>query len=392
MTFFHYIYGMKRILLLLWALLPQVVLGQSKAETSQYAKLLKKPTVKAAEKFMDKFPESAYAPKVLRLRDSLLFYALNPEDAKGVKTFVKEHPESPFRELAEARIRQHNTSPLTHEEALSRAGKCLDAVGWRKDNVDYILVLADNLEFRLLEKDGTLFSGRTLVNYTLSDLPFTDLAGPIELVAPTGGRNYLHFAYYNGPTEYVEALYLPEKDILYQALFYGKVLPDGRLEGQSPEGMEGLTLTPEVAWLVRRFSTNPSLVQLTRADSLTDASLQWWQERNPKALTAQQVKLAFGKLDKDASLVEAFQAARKEKGKSYTVAKVLLRDHLAVVAKSKASGEYLLVWAEPIVKGKELRTFYFENDGTTLDLVFYQGKTMFKLKLSLASQTLYRLK
>ena len=71
MTFFHYIYGMKRILLLLWVLLPQVVLGQSKAETSQYAKLLKKPTVKAAEKFMDKFPESAYATKVLRLRDSL---------------------------------------------------------------------------------------------------------------------------------------------------------------------------------------------------------------------------------------------------------------------------------------------------------------------------------
>ena len=156
--------------------------------------------------------------------------------------------------------------------------------------------------------------------------------------------------------------------------------------------MEGLTLTPEVAWLVNKLKTNPSLVQLTRADSLTDASLQWWQERNPKALTAQQVKLTFGKLDKDASLVEAFQAARKEKGKSYTVAKVLLRDHLAVLAKSKASGEYLLVWAEPIVKGKELRTFYFENDGTTLDLVFYQGKTMFKLKLSLASQTLYRQK
>jgi hypothetical protein len=31
MTFFHYIYGMKRILLLLWVLLPQVLLGQSKA-------------------------------------------------------------------------------------------------------------------------------------------------------------------------------------------------------------------------------------------------------------------------------------------------------------------------------------------------------------------------
>lgn len=373
-------------------MLPQLAHGQSKAETSQYIKLQKKPNIKAAEKFLSKFPESAYAPKVLRLRDSLLFYGLNPEDATGVKAFVEAHPDSPFREQADARIREHNTSPITHEEALSKAGACLDAVGWRKDNVDYIMALYEGLEFRLLEKDGTLFSGRTLVNYTLSDQSFTDLAGPIELVAPTGGRNYLHFTYYNGPTEYVEALYLPEKDILYQALFYGKVLPDGRLEGQSPEAMEGLSLSAEVSWLVNKLRTNPALVQLSRADYLTDASLQWWQERNPKALTAQQAKLAFGKLDKDASLVETFQAAKKEKGKSYTVAKVLLRDHLAVVAKSKASGECLLVWAEPIVKGKELRTFYFENDGTTLDLVFYQGKTMFKLKLSLATQTMYRLK
>lgn len=373
-------------------MLPYVAHGQSKTETSQYIKLQKKPNIKAAEKFLSKFPESTYAPNVLRIRDSLLFYALNPSDAAGVKAFVEAHPDSPFREQADARIKEHNTSPITHEEALSKAENCLDAVGWRKDNVDYIMALYEGLEFRLLEKDGTLFSGRTLVNYTLSDQAFTDLAGPIELVAPTGGRNYLHFTYYNGPTEYVEALYLPEKDILYQALFYGKVLPDGRLEGQSPEAMEGLSLSAEVSWLVNKLRTNPALVQLTRADYLTDTSLQWWQERNPKALTAQQAKLAFGKLDKDASLVETFQAAKKEKGKSYTVAKVLLRDHLAVVAKSKASGECLLVWAEPIVKGKELRTFYFENDGTTLDLVFYQGKTMFKLKLSLATQTMYRLK
>lgn len=72
------------------------------------------------------------------------------------------------------------------------------------------------------------------------------------------------------------------------------------------------------------------------------------------------------------------------------MAKVVLRDHLAVIAQSKSSGEYLLIWAEPVVKGKQLRTYYFENDGTTLDLVFYQGKSMFKLKISLASQTMRR--
>ncbi len=381
---------MKRILILLLALAPVVAFGQSKAETAQFLKLQKKPTVKAAEKFMGKFPQSAYTPKVLRLRDSLLFYALKPQDAAGVKAFVADHPDSPFREQAEARIREHNTSPLTHEEALARAGKCLDAVGWRQDNVDYILALDDGLELRILEKDGTIFAGRTLVNYTLSDQPFTELIGPIEIVAPTGGRNYLHFAYKNGPAEYVEALYLPEQDILNQALFYGKALPDGRIEGQSPEGMEGLSLSAETAWLLNRLRTNPSLIQLSKADYLTDASLQWWQERNPKALTAQQAKLVFGKLDKASSLVEAFQSAQKEKGKSYNVAKVVLRDYLTVIAQSKSSGEYILLWCEPVVKGKQLRTYYFENDGTILDLVFYQGKTMFKLKISLATQSLRR--
>lgn len=381
---------MKRILLLMLVLLPQVVLGQSKAETSQYTKLLRKPTVKAAEKFMGKFPQSAYTAKVLRLRDSLLFYTLNPEDAEGVKAFVKDHPESPFLSQAEARIKEHNTSPLTHEEALSIAGNCLDAVGWRKDNVDYILALDDGLALRILEKDGSLFAGRTLVNYTMQDQPFTELTAPMEIVAPTGGRNYLHFTYKNGPAEYVEALYLPEEDILNQALFYGKPLPDGRIEGQSPEAMEGLSLSAEVAWLVNRFRTHPALVPLTKADYLTDASLQWWRERNPKALTAQQAKLAFGRLDAESTLADAYKSAGKERGKSYNVAKVVLRDHLAVIAQSKSSGEYLLIWAEPVVKGKQLRTYYFENDGTTLDLVFYQGKSMFKLKISLASQTMRR--
>ena len=154
--------------------------------------------------------------------------------------------------------------------------------------------------------------------------------------------------------------------------------------------MEGLSLSAEVAWLVNRLRTNPMLVQLSKADYLTDASLKWWQERNPKALTAQQAKLAFGKLDKESSLVEAFQKAQKEKGKSYNVAKITLRNHVSVIAQSKSSGEYLLIWAEPVTKGKELRTYYFENDGTTLDLVFYQGKSMFKLKISLASQAMRR--
>lgn len=379
-------------ILFLAVLLPLSAGAQSKAETAQYGKIVKKPAVKAADKFLAKFPQSVYAPKVLRIRDSLLFYSLKPDDDAGVLAFVEAHPESPFRDEADARILVHNTSEMSREEARRAAGDCLDAVGWRRNNIDYILALDPDLSLRILEADGTLFAGRTLPSYTLQDLPFTALEGPIEMVAPLGRRHYLHFAYRNGDSEYVEALYNPDEDILYQALFYGRALGEGRIEGQSPEAMEGLQLTPEVMWLRGRLLSNPALVLLSKADYLTDASFSWWQERNPKALSASPVKLAFGKLDPESSLVQAFKSVSKEKGKSYNVAKLVLRDHLAVVAQSKSSGEHLLLWCEPVVKGKQLRSHYFENDGTTLDLVFYQGKTTFKLKISLATQVMNRFK
>ena len=43
-----------------------------KAETSLYTKTMAKPSVKAADKFLKKYPESVYAQKVLNLKDSLL--------------------------------------------------------------------------------------------------------------------------------------------------------------------------------------------------------------------------------------------------------------------------------------------------------------------------------
>ena len=63
-------------------------------------------------------------------------------------------------------------------------------------------------------------------------------------------RKYLNFAYRNGDAEYVEALYLPDEDLAYQAIFYGNPIGDGRIEGQSPEMMEGVHQAPEIAGLV----------------------------------------------------------------------------------------------------------------------------------------------
>lgn len=370
--------------------------AQTKGETSLYTKTMKKPSVKAAEKFLKKYSASVYAPQVVRMRDSIVFFAMDPEDAAAVLAFKDAYPESPFKGQAEERIRRHNTSGITREEALQAAGECLDAVGWRKDNVEHILVLDKGFTIRILSKDGVLEATHSIPVYTLLDTPVEPvLTGPAEITAPSGTRNYLHFAYRNGDTEYVEVLYLPDQDLLHQALFYGNALPEGRIEGQSPEMMEGVLSTAEVAWITNRFRENPALVPIAKADILSDDAIRWWRQKNPKAETTAN-KVTFGKLDPESSLVAAYKKASKEKGKNSNVAQFDLRGYTVLVAASKTSGEYSLIWCEPVCKNKKrdkyIRAIYFESDGTTLDMVYYQGNTTFKIKISLPSHTLYHTK
>lgn len=395
---------MKRLCIILAAcmaaLLPGVSLcAQTRQETSLYGKTVRKPTVKAAQKFLKKYPDSVYAPKVTRLRDSLVFFTLDPDDAAAVLAFRKDYPDSPFKDLADVRIRGHNTSGITHDEALGVAGACLDAVGWKKDNVEHVLALDGNLELRILSPDGSQEAARSIPVYTLSDFdnPLT-LALPMEVISPFSGRNYLHFAYLNGEEEYVEVLYLPEEDILSQAMFYGTPAKRAggeayRIEGQSPEMMEGLSPTAEVLWLTGRLQENQSLVQLSREDLLTDESVKWWLERNPDALGSAS-RLHFGKLDSGSSIVAAYKKARKEKGRSANAALFDIRGYTVICAANKAGTEYTLVWCEPVCKNKYrdrfLNSIYFDADGTTLNLFYYKGRTTFKYRISLASQTIRR--
>lgn len=50
----------------------------------------------------------------------------------------------------------------------------------------------------------------------------------------------------------------------------------------------------------------------------------------------------------------------------------------------------------PVCKDKKtdryIRSIYFENDGTTLDVVYYKARTTFKNKISLNGQTISHLK
>ena len=356
--------------------------AQTKGETTLYGKTLAKPSVKAADKFLKKYPQSVYAPKIQHLKDSLL-----------TVDFL-----------------QKNVSQISKDEALKKANasvgstsNCLDAIGWKKDGVEHILALTvlqgavapTELTLRFLSPDGSPQNSRAIPVYTLQDpqKPF-ELALPLQVVSPIGPRrNYLHFGYYSGKEEYVEVLYLPEEDILHQAMFYGNPVgkDQQRIEGQSPEMMEGLQLTPEVAWLVDRLKNNPTLIPISKADYLTDAAIRWWMEKNPGA-GSKSTRISFGRLDPESSIVQAYSKQAKEKGKNCNAALFDIRGYTVVCVRSRTDGEYSLAWCEPVCRNRNrdklLNTIYFESDGVTLVLYYYKGKTTFKYRLSTASHTL----
>jgi hypothetical protein len=357
---------MKTLRTLLAAVLlavPVCLGAQTKAETSLFNKTIAKPSLKAADKFLKKYPQSVYAQKVSEMKDSLL-----------TVTFMDEC-----------------VSKISKADALGAAGGTLDAVGWKKDRKEHVLALGSDLSLRILTPDGKPEGTRTIPVYTMEEAPEPlQLVIPMEVISPVGARrNYVHFGYRNGKAEYVEVLYLPEEDIVHQAIFYGTPVKDGAIEGQSPEMMEGLTLSPEVHWLVNRFRENPALVQISKADILTDESIRWWLGKNPKAQTTAS-KVSFGLLDPESSLVAAYRKASKEKGKSYSAALFDIRGYTVICASK--GGEYSLIWTEPVCRNKKtekyIRSIYFESDGTTLDIMYYKASKTFKKKVSLASQSL----
>ena len=387
--------------------------AQAPAETKLYNKTLKKPSVKAYDKFLKKYPSSVYSIEIRTLKDSTLFAAVDQEDAAAVEAFAAAHPDSPIADQVEAVIARHNTSPLTREEALAAlralAPSAADAVGYRRANRDYALGLAAAdgalaLYRGSLGADGawTLADTPAPERYTLdSKLSDCRLDGPVELVE-INGKNLLSFNYINSADnnkniEYVASLYDPEDGSFTHAMFYGRDMSgkDGlKVEGQCPEALSTLA-TPENAWLLNRINSDPRLVPIAKADALTDDSIAWWLEKNPNAETNAS-RLNFGALDEESSLVAGFKVARsrdKDSSKSFTAAMMDIRDYTVIVAYSKTYKNYILVWCEPVCKDKNrdklLNNIYFEDDAN-LALFYYKGRTTFKNRINLASRTIRR--
>lgn len=403
----------KLILLAVASLLSISTLSaQTKAETSLYNKTLKKPSLKAYDKFLAKFPDSSYGPEILTLRDSALFDALDSEDAAAVEAFAAAHPDSPISDRVQTVITRHNTSPYTKDEAVEIVSGLVpgaaDAVCWRRANRDYavavsvdggaVILTRCKLENGSWSLDESRRTERYTLDGTLSDLT---LKTPLELVE-VGASKLLSFSYLNSASvskeqEWVTALYDWENVLLHQAMFYGCAIGGDRIEGQCPEASMtgGGLMLPETVWLLNSINSNPLLVPISRADALTDDSIKWWLDKNPAAET-KATRLTFGALDAESSLVEGFKTAprkNKDSSKSFDAALFNIRDYTVIVAYSKTYKSYLLVWCEPVCVNKNrdklLNTIYFEDENT-LDMFYYKGKTTFKYKVNLAAKSLKR--
>ena len=406
---------MKRLFSIAAALLlaTGVLSAQTPAETKLYNKTLKKPSVKAYDKFLSKYPSSVYSLEILTLRDSTLFAAVDQEDAEAVVAFAEEHPGSPIAGQVEEVIVRHNTSPLSREEALAAvralAPEAADAVGWRRGNRDYALGLAAadgalRLYRCALGADGawTLADTSSPERYNLdSKLSDCRLDGPVELVEINDKKlvsfNYINSVEKGKNIEYVASLYDPADGSVNHAMFYGRDMSgaDGlKIEGQCPEALSMVVL-PENAWLLNRINSDARMVPIAKADALTDDSIAWWLEKNPDAETKAS-RLNFGALDEESSLVAGFKTARsrdKDSSKNFTAAMLDIRDYTVIVAYSKTYKNYILVWCEPVCVNKNrdklLNNIYFEDDNS-LALFYYKGKTTFKNRINLASRTIRR--
>ncbi len=380
--------------------------AQTPAETKLYKKALAKPTLKAYNKFLAKYPESVYSLEILTLRDSTIFASVDREDAAAVKAFAASYPDSPLMDQVHEHIRRHNTSLLPRSEAAAIAGT--DAAGWKMDNVDYVAGVNISSDGSIIlstyHMDGTkAFEDRTIPKHELGSTVTSRLVDSIAVVE-FNSRNMLTFSYINdnsaGEQEYVVVLYDYHNDYAHGAMFYGSSLltssseDEYRIEGQCLEALSGGVMTAEQVWSMNKLGENPALVQLAKADLLTNESIKWWLSKNAKAeSSASALRLNFGILDPESSLVQAYGKASKERGDKYNAALFNLRGYTVIVAYSKISGEYLLVRAEPVCKNKKtdrlLNSIYFEGNGSSsLAMFYYHGRKTYKYRINLSDKTL----
>lgn len=389
--------------------------AQNKAETKLYNTVLAKGDLKNANKFLAKFPQSVYAPKVQRLKDSIVFHNLDANDVVAYMNFVEQNPKSYFTGAANGKIEQLNKSTVSDAQAMDAALQCglpkesvLAAKGVKSRNKEHVVaVLAPQGGYYTLvtlAQDGNnwIEANRLSEQVYTNDADLADFALQPGLEAVTiNGKQHLFFSYTNSTTatdkrsripnnncELAVNLYSLDDNSIYNALFSGK-MQGGILFGSTMESAQsGLMGNQEQTYLLRRLKGMENLKPYNKELFRTQETIAWWYGNN----TQNAGNLQFGIIPDGAELVQRFKESKgKENVGQYTVAMFDICYNTVVVVHNRADNVYSLALCQPVPqsdKDLELNTFYGEK-GNTLVLYYYKGKNAIKKRLNLGSKRMY---
>ena len=389
--------------------------AQSKSETKLYNTVLAKKDIKTANKFLAKFPNSTYTPAVQRIKDSVVFYALDNNDVTAYMNFVKENPKSAFAAQANGKIELLNTSSISNPEAFAiatqygiPAEEILGVKGVKNLNKENVVVIqkpqnGNYTIITLAQNNGSWEKSATLTEpvYT-NDYQLNTIKLSPELYSATiGGMQHLFFAYTNSCTEadkrsnipnnnieYVANLYSLTDNAIYNVLYSGKSIGDEIFGSTMDSAQGGMMATPQTTWLFKHLRANQNLKPFDKSLFLTQQTIEWWYENNPK----NSGNLQFGVIPEESELVNRFKEYKeKENVGQYTVAMFDICHNTVVVVYNKADMKYSLALCQTTPVNKtdlELGSFYGEK-GNTLVLYFYKGKETIKKRLNLGSKRYY---
>ena len=370
-------------IILLGLSLCSAAFAQSKTETKNYQKALAKPSIKAYDAFLKKFPNSVYSADIEARKDTLL--SITPYS-------FEQASQSIAALLPECGAENLRAFPL------------------RKDAQDYIFAAA--LQGEGLEKGYIRIHKATIQkgNWSLEgsiDLPYgsCEEQDQVQFVDSLSsfkikGETNFKFALYrtnpqSGNASYFLCCLEPIQDHLEAVSFNGKKVEAadgqyriiGRVDDMMPDSNKA-----QIRLMIAEIKGNPRLEQISDEDYYTDLAIEWWLEQNSFQGKVASGKLAFSLLENECSLVSGFQTAKwKQDSAKYKAAIMDIRGYTVIVVYQKTSKDYVLAWAEPECRNRKtdqlLSSIYFTNQNT-LKMNYYKGNRTFSYSLNLASKTL----
>lgn len=378
---------MKRILIAAGALLlmGSAAFGQTRSETKLYDRTLAKPSVKAYDKFLKKYPSSVYADDIKARRDTLLY--ISPYSAEDASRLLSTLLPEGYSYKAVA----------SRNEGVDRLyAICIGADSLSLGDLRFISFekkLLGRAKTETWEKTGTYELAAADAD-GMSSREFADSSFSFKL----RGTDYLYFNYLLSSADrtvqrYVSVCYAPADGTFDYVSFSGKNALEAGDGGQYRiVGRNDMVLDenkPQVRLMLQRIKENPRLEAIPERDYQTDLAIEWWLSNND---TSKSGKLSFNILPAECSLVEDFAGAKgKVSSAKYSAVILDRRGYTVIVVYQKASKDYVLAWAEPECRNKRtdrlLNSLSFDGPNT-LEMFYYQGNRMFKFHLNLASKQL----